>query len=175
MRNKYNINIWFYQTSTEDDTKIRVLERCSNFIKGRKNVRILVWNEQGALIKNIEVLLEIPNTKRVKYWFCDNCTYWFTSQQKYETHECCTQTKPKIVCPKFKKINFKNHCKQQEVKNVIYSDFECYMDSINKKIGDNSYKISHHVTIAVVLVKMENTDHIMVQTVSKIMSKIYWK
>ena len=35
------------------------------------------------------------------------------------------------------------------MKNVIYSDIECYMDSINKKIGDNTYEISDHVPIAV--------------------------
>ena len=55
----------------------------------------------------------------------------------------------KIVCPKLKQIKFKNPYKQQEVKNVIYSDIDCYMDSINKKIGDNTYKISDHVPIAI--------------------------
>ena len=56
--------------------------------------------------------------------------------------------KSKIVCPKLKQIKFKNHYKQ-EVKKVIYSDIECYMDSINKKIGDNTYKIFDHVPIAI--------------------------
>ena len=58
IQNNYNINIWFYKPSTEDDTKVEILERSSNFIKDCKNVRILVWNEQVALIKNIQVLLE---------------------------------------------------------------------------------------------------------------------
>ena len=92
--------------------------------------------------------MERPNTKRLKYLFCDNCTYCFDTQQKFQTHGCCAQTKPKILCPKLKQINFKNHYKQQEVKNVIYSDIECFMDSINKNIGDNTYKISDHVPIA---------------------------
>ena len=35
------------------------------------------------------------------------------------------------------------------MKNVIYSNIECYMDSINQKIGDNTYKMSEHVPIAV--------------------------
>ena len=135
--------------STEGDTKVEILQKCSNFIKGRKNVRILVWKEHAALIKNIEIFLERPNTKRVKYWFCDNCTYWFTTHQKYETHESCTQTKPKIVCPKIRQIKFKNHYKQEEVMNVIHSDIKFFMDSINKKIGDNTFKISDHVLIAV--------------------------
>ena len=35
------------------------------------------------------------------------------------------------------------------MKKVIYSDIECYMDSINKKLGDNTYKIFDHVSIAI--------------------------
>ena len=57
--------------------------------------------------------------------------------------------KTTIICPKLKQVKFKNYYKQQEMKNVIYSDFECYMDSINKKIGNNTNKISDHVLIAV--------------------------
>ena len=183
MQNNHNINIWFFRSSTEGgatwteshDTKVEILQKRLNFIKGRKKVRILVLNEHAALIKNIEVLLERPNTKNTKYWFCDNCSLWFPTQQKYETHECCTQIKPKTACPKLKQIKFKNHYKQQEVKNVIYSDIECYMDSIIKKIVDNTYKISDHVHIAIASVGMVITNHSLVQTKSKIMSKIYWK
>ena len=87
MQNKYNIKFRVCRPSTEDDTKEEIIERCSNFIKGRKNVRVLAWDEHCALNKNIEVLLNRRNTKRVNYWFCDYCTYWFTTQQKYETHE----------------------------------------------------------------------------------------
>ena len=35
------------------------------------------------------------------------------------------------------------------MKNIIYSDIEGYMDSINKKIGDNTNNISDHVLIAI--------------------------
>ena len=78
-----------------------------------------------------------------------NVLFGFPLNKKYETHEYCTQIKPKIVCPKLKQIKFKNHYKQQEVKYAIYSNIECYMKSINKKIGDNTYKISEHVPIAI--------------------------
>ena len=85
------------------------------------------------------MLSERPNAKHAKFWFCDNCTYWFSSPHKYETHECCVQIKPKIVCPKLKQIKFKNQHKQQEVKNVIFADIECYMKGTDQKIGDNTY------------------------------------
>ena len=75
-QNKYNINIWFYRPTQDSNiAKVECLEKCSKFVKDRQNVRILVWNEHCALIKNVEVLLERPNTKQAKFWFCDNRTY----------------------------------------------------------------------------------------------------
>ena len=135
IQNKYNINIWFYRPAQNSNiAKVECLEKCSNFVKGRHNVGILAWNEHCALIKNVEVLLERPKTKHAKFWFCDNCTYWFSSQHKYETHECCVQIKPKIVCSQLKQIKFKNQHKQQEVNHVIFSDIECYMKGSDEKL-----------------------------------------
>ena len=150
IQKKYNINIWFYRPTQDSNiAKVECLEKCSNFVKGRHNVRILAWNEHCALIKNVEVLVERPNTKHAKFWFCDNYTYWFSSQYKYETHECFVQIKPKILCPKLKQIKFKNQHKQQEVNNVIFCDIECYMKRTDEKIGSNTYKISEQVPIAI--------------------------
>ena len=104
IQNKYNINIWFYRP-TQDGAKVERLQKCSNFVKDRQNVRILVWNEHCALIKNVEVLLERPNIKHAKFWFCDNCTYWFSSQHRFETHECCVQIKPTEDCLPLIKTN----------------------------------------------------------------------
>ena len=129
--------------------KVQCLGKCSIFVKDRQNVRILVWEEHCALIKNVEVILESPNTKHAKSWFFDNCIYWFSSQHKCETHECCVQIKPKIVCPKLNQTKFKNQYKQQEVNNVIFSDIEFYMKGTDEKIGSNTYKISEHVPIAI--------------------------
>ena len=59
------------------------------------------------------------------------------------------QIKPKIVCPKLKRNNFKNQHRQQEVNNVIFSDIECYKKGTDEKIGSNTYKISEQVPIAI--------------------------
>ena len=81
IQNKYNINIWFYRPTQDSNiAKVECLEQCSYFVKDRQNVRIPVRNEHCALIKNVEVLPKKPNTKHAKFWFCDNCTYWFSSQ-----------------------------------------------------------------------------------------------
>ena len=83
IQKNYNINIWFYRpTQDKNIAKVECVEKCSNFVKGRHNVRILAWKEHCALIKKVEVLLERPNTKHAKFCFCDNCTYWFSSQYK---------------------------------------------------------------------------------------------
>ena len=76
IQNKYDINIWLYgPTQDSNIAKVERLEKCSDFVKDRQNIRILVWTEHCSLIKNVEVLLERPNTKHEKFWFCDNCTY----------------------------------------------------------------------------------------------------
>ena len=94
IQNKYNINIWFYRPTQDSNiAKVERSQKCSNFVEDRQNVRILVWNEYCVLIKNVEVLLERSITKHAKFWFCDNCNYWFSSQHKYETNECPNQTK----------------------------------------------------------------------------------
>ena len=150
IQNKYNINIWFYRPAQDSKiAKVERLEKCSNLVKDRQNIRILVWVEHCALSKNVEVSLERPNTKHAKFWFCDNCTYWYSSQHKYETHECCVQIKPKIVCPKLKQINFKNQHRQKEVNNVIFSDIECYMKGTDEKNGSIHIGYLTHVLIAI--------------------------
>ena len=69
-QNKYNINIWLYRPTQDSNiAKVECLEKSSNFVKDRQNVRILVWNEHFPLIKIVEVLLERPKTKHAKFWF----------------------------------------------------------------------------------------------------------
>ena len=72
IKNKYNINIWFHRATVvlhnrpvqdSNIANVERLEKCSNFVKDRQNVRVLVWEEHWARIKNVEVLLEKPNTK----------------------------------------------------------------------------------------------------------------
>ena len=70
---EYNINIWFYKPSTEDGVtwteshgaKVEILEKCSNFVKGRKNVRILVWDEHSIGFVII-VVFGLPLNKNMK-------------------------------------------------------------------------------------------------------------
>ena len=35
------------------------------------------------------------------------------------------------------------------MKNIIFSDIECYMKGTDKKKGDNTYKISENIPIAI--------------------------
>ena len=60
--------MWFYKPAQDSNiAKVERLEKCSNFVKDRQNVRILVWEEHCALIKNVQLLLERPNTKHAKF------------------------------------------------------------------------------------------------------------
>ena len=59
----YNINIWVYTPCGEG--QVELFNPMDDFLKDRKDVRILVWEnaevEHCALIKNIETLIDRPN------------------------------------------------------------------------------------------------------------------
>ena len=81
IQKNYKINLWFYGPTAMlhhrpraehghipiQDSKVELLEKSLDLVKGRKNVKILIWDEHCALIKNVEVLLERPNTKHAKF------------------------------------------------------------------------------------------------------------
>ena len=81
--------------------KVELFKQADDFNKNRRDVRLLVWSndqlEHCALIKNIETLLNRPNRRNHKFYYCDRCTYWFESQTKYDKHECNNSFKPEIV------------------------------------------------------------------------------
>ena len=114
----YNINIWVYTPC--GGGKVELFKPVDGFDKDRKDVRILVLGdgttEHCALIKNIETLLYRPNENKIKYCYCDRCTYTFDSQVKCDKHECNNSFKPEVVCPKKMKITFINEHKRQIVK-----------------------------------------------------------
>ena len=124
-----------------------------DFDKDRIDVRLLVWGngltEHCALFKNIETLLERPNKNNIKYYFCYRCIYWFDSQIKYDKHECSHSFKPKVevVCPKKKKITFKNEHKRQNINNIITAVIECCVTNVST--STIKYVIAEHITISV--------------------------
>ena len=107
------------------------------------------------------------------FWLSDNCDHRFSSQQKYDAHECCIQIKTKILCPYWKQIKFKNNHKQQEVNNVTFSDNKCYMKSVSETIGDKTYKLSTYVPIAIEIGFNAIYESYFCLNVLKIMLKIY--
>ena len=45
IQKKDNIKIWFYRPTQDSNiAKVECLEKSSNFVKGRQDVRILAWN-----------------------------------------------------------------------------------------------------------------------------------
>ena len=159
-----NINIWLYTAYVEG--KVELFKLVDDFDKDRKDVRILVCDgsptirepasqmlhhdeqralsatkgrtEHCALIQTIETLIERPNKKNHKHYYCNRCTYWFDSQIKCNNLTCSYSFKPQIVCPKKKHFTFINEHKRQEIKNII-ADIECYVITITEH-GETSAK-----------------------------------
>ena len=61
----YNINIWVYTPCGEGN--LELFKPVDDFDKDRKYVRILVWGNPCALIKNIENLLDRPKKRIISF------------------------------------------------------------------------------------------------------------
>ena len=145
----YNINIWVYTPC--GGGKVELFKPVDEFDKDSKDVRTLVWGngltEHCAPIKNIEILLDRPNKNNIKYYYCDRCTYWFDSQNKYNKHESNNSFKSEVVCPKKKKTVFINEHKHQNIKNIITADIECCVTNVST--STSKYLIAEHIPISV--------------------------
>ena len=100
----YNIIIWVYTPCGEG--KVKFFKPVDDFDKDRKDFRLIVWGNHCNLIKNIESFLDQPNEMNHKFYYCDRCTYWFSSQIKYVRHVCSHSFKPEFVCSKEKTYYF---------------------------------------------------------------------
>ena len=70
----YNINIWVYTPC--GGGKVEGFKLVDDFDKDRRCQNIGDGTtEHCALIKNIETLLDRPNRKNHKFYYCDRCTY----------------------------------------------------------------------------------------------------
>ena len=80
-----------------------LFEPAIDFDKDRKDVRILVWDddhtEHCALIENIESLIDRPKNSESKNYYCNRYTYWLTSFAKLDNHPFGQKFEQKIDCP----------------------------------------------------------------------------
>ena len=148
----YNINIWVYTPC--DEGHIELFKPLDGFDNDKKGVRILFWRNHCALIKTIETLLDQPNKINDKFFYCDRCTCCFNSQIKNAKHGCSHSFKPKILCPRKKKIAFINEHKRQIIRNIITSDIECCVVDVTTKT--HKYVVAEHIPISVGYVRLSN-------------------
>ena len=57
--------------------------------------------------------------------------------------------KSKDHLPNKEIVTFKSYQKQQELANVVFADIECYLEGMNRSIGDKMFVISKQVPISV--------------------------
>ena len=99
----YNNNIWVYTPCGEGKVELFKLvdeKMKTGGYKDRKDVRILVWGngltEHCALIKTIETLIERPNKRQHKFYYCNRPTFRFNSRIQYENHVLATLSNQRL-------------------------------------------------------------------------------
>ena len=105
-------------------------------------------NEHFALVNNINRLWFGQDSKnKNQRQVCEGCLNSFNSKETLEIHqEFCVDDGVKAVLPPPKSIvKFKKVQCATIVPFVIYADFECILEKTEKRIGEKTTQIQHHI------------------------------
>ena len=105
-------------------------------------------NEHFALVNNINRLWFGQDSKnKNQRQVCDGCLNSFNSKETLEVHqEFCVDDGVKAVLPPRKStVKFKKVQCGTIVPFTIYADFECILEKTEKRIGEKTTQIQHHI------------------------------
>ena len=101
-----------------------------------------------TLIKSMSRLFSNQvNKNKEKLHICNYCLQHFRNERSLNDH---LEYSSKYKCGKTEypnkgeKLKFKNYEKIHDVPFVIYADWECYLESKDKNIGDNTKQFQNH-------------------------------
>ena len=105
-------------------------------------------NEHFALVNNLNRLWFGQDSKnKNQRQVCDGCLNSFNSKETLEVHqEFCVNDGVKAVLPPRKStVKFKKVQCGTIVPFTIYADFECILEKTEKRIGEKTTQIQHHI------------------------------
>ena len=105
-------------------------------------------NEHFALVINLKRLWFGQDSKnKNQRQVCDGCLNSFNSKETLEVHqEFCVDDGVKAVLPPPKStVKFKKVQCGTIVPFTIYADFECILEKTEKRIGEKTTQIQHHI------------------------------
>ena len=105
-------------------------------------------NEHFALVNNLNRLWFGQDSKnKNQRQVCDGCLNSFNSKETLEVHqEFCVDDGVKAVLPPRKStVKFKKVQCGTIVPFTIYADFECILEKTEKRIGEKTTQIQHHI------------------------------
>ena len=105
-------------------------------------------NEHFALVNNLNRLWFGQDSKnKNQRQICDGCLNSFNSKETLEVHqEFCVDDGVKAVLPPRKStVKFKKVQCGTIVPFTIYADFECILEKTEKRIGEKTTQIQHHI------------------------------
>ena len=105
-------------------------------------------NEHFALVNNLNRLWFGQDSKnKNQRQVCDGCLNSFNSKETLEVHqEFCVDDGVKAVLPPRKStVKFKKVQCGTIIPFTIYADFECILEKTEKRIGEKTTQIQHHI------------------------------
>ena len=113
-----------------------------------KHVNLLLIEEDGkthyCLIKDLNRMLHSQSKHKGRKYFCTYCLHGFTSENLLMKHKPVCETHglqvTQLPGPKEQFMSFKQVGKMLKVPFVIYADFECILQPLNKDGKKNIHK-----------------------------------
>ena len=105
-------------------------------------------NEHFALVNNLNRLWFGQDSKnKNQRQVCDGCLNSFNSKETLEVHQefCVNDGVKGVLPPRKSTIKFKKVQCGTIVPFAIYADFECILKKIERKIGEKTTQIQHHI------------------------------
>ena len=116
-----------------------------------KTIDIMLYKEHYVLINNFNRLMYSFNKNKNSKHFCKRCLHCCSSADILKSHEerCPAKVLGKCIMPteKDNKLFFKNYKFQMRSPFIIYADFECIIEAMQRMEGDENktFKYQKHV------------------------------
>ena len=128
------------------------ISRRENYLR---EVNLMYWDEHYAWIRDISGLFSDLTKRDHKIFFCLRCLGHFRTEENLEIHSkyCSRENFNSTIYTLPKpdtKLKFKNEKNQMRFPFVIYADFECILNHVDRRPGHyRTQQYQHHSACAV--------------------------
>ena len=146
--NDVNINVFSFHEESGKHGRVYTLRLSKTNYE--ETVNLFLYDEHYGVVNNLSRLVSSQvNKDKCKKLICTRCLNHFRTPESLERHLelCQNHDHQRHVYPNKdnKYVFFKQYQKTHRVPFAVYTDFECFTEPINNKIGNGTVQYQKHV------------------------------